>query len=199
MKHVILRFTVAILAFGFGLAVDRVFVPRVQTPRTVWKLEPVVVQPVAACPASSAVPLTTPTPEPHVVFHYNPAKFDPRGTYFPLSPLPKEFAEFDLFELATDEHGARPYGSAMVQTRANDMYDFQNANFLLITEERLFFVATPRFDKDFEYRFEGEFLGNPALLTDTGKAAVRGTLTKMRDGHRIAERVVTFDVKYLGC
>jgi hypothetical protein len=61
------------------------------------------------------------------------------------------------------------------------------------------FFASQRLDTHFEYRFEGEFLGNPARLTDTGKAAVRGTLTKMRDGHKVAERVVSFDVRYLGC
>lgn len=70
---------------------------------------------------------------------------------------------------------------------------------MLITEKRLFFFVSQRSDIDFEYRFEGEFLANPARLTDTRKAAVRGTLTKMRDGHRVAESVVSFEVQYLGC
>ena len=196
MKRLILRFTVAILAFGFGLAINHVVVSRVQKPRTVWKLEPVVAQPVAACPAATPIPLPAATPAQYLIFDYDPVKFNPRGTYVPLTPLPDEFAEFDLFEIASDEFAGKGTGSAIVQIRTSD---FQNATFMLVTERRLFFFASQRFDKGFEYRFEGEFLGNPARLTDTGKAAVRGTLTKMRDGHKVAERVVSFDVKYLGC
>jgi hypothetical protein len=196
MRRLILRFTVAILAFGFGLAIDRVFVSRGQKPRTVWKLEPVV--PTPACPASTSTPLTTRAPGPRMIFHYNPAKFDPRGTYFPLRPLPKEFAEFDSFELAVDESGNEVLGSAMVQTRTGDMYDAQTVTFLLITERRLFLVASSVSETQFEYRFDGEFLGNPVRLLDTGKPALRGTLTKIRDGHKVAERVISFEVKYLG-
>jgi hypothetical protein len=194
MKRLVLRFIVAIVAFGFGLAIHQVVVPRVQKPRTVWKLEPIVAQPVAACPA--ATPLPTPTPTQYLIFDYNPVKFNPRGTYYPVSPLPDEFAEFDLFEIASDEFAGKGTGSAIVQIRP---HSFQNASFMLITEKRLSFFAAQRFDTDFEYRFEGEFLGNPVRVAGTGKAAVRGTLTKMRDGRKVAERVVSFEVQYLGC
>ncbi len=199
MKRLILRFTVALLAFGFGLAINHVFVSRVQKPRTVWKLEPVVGQPLAACPTATPIPLPAPTPTPYLIFDYDPVKFDPNGTYFPLSPLPKDFKDFELFEISSGGHHDRGRGSVIVQARTNNESDFQNANFLLITERRIFFFAAPRFDAQFEYRFDGEFLGNPARLTDTRKAAVRGTLTKMRDGHTVAERVVSFEVQYLGC
>lgn len=199
MKRLVLRFTVAVLAFGLGLAIQQMVVARVQKPRTVWKLDPVVAQPVAACPAATPILLPTPTPTQYLIFDYNPVKFNPRGTYFPLSPLPKGFQDFELFEIANDEDASQAWGSAIVQTRTNNESDFQNANFLLITEKRISFFAAPRFDPQFEYRFEGDFLGNPARLTDTGKAAVRGTLTKMRNGHKVAECVVSFDVKYLGC
>ena len=194
MKRLVVRIMVAIVAFGIGLAVHHVAYSRVQKPRTVWKLEPVVAQPVAACP--TATPAPTPTPTQYLIFDYNPVKFNPRGTYYPLTRLPDEFAEFDLFEIASDEYAAKETGSAMVQIRTSH---FQNASFMLITEKRLSFFVAQRSDIDFEYRFEGEFLANPARLTDTGKAAVRGTLTKMRNGHRVAERVVSFEVRYLGC
>jgi hypothetical protein len=199
MKRLILRFTVAILAFGFGLAIDRVLVSPVQKPRTVWKLEPVVSTPVPACPASTSTPLTTRALGPRMIFHYNPTKFDPKGTYYPLSPLPKDFAEFDIIELAVDESASEVLGSAIVQTRTNDMYDAQTVTFLVITERRLFLVASSVSETQFEYRFDGEFLGNPGRLVDTGKPALRGTLTKMRDGRKVAERVISFDVRYLGC
>ena len=196
MKRFILRLTVALLAFGFGFAIHRVFESPKQKPRTVWKLEP-----VAACPEATPTPMPTPSPTPtqYLIFDYNVKKFDPRGTYFPLNPLPKEFAAFDLFEIACDEYQGRVWGSGLVQTRANDEYDFQNANVLLVTEKRLIFYSAPRYDAQFEYRFDGEFLGNPGRLADTGKAAMRGTLTKLKDGRKIAECVVSFDVKYLGC
>ena len=194
MKRLILRFTVAILAFGFGLAIN--YASRVQKTRTVWKLEPVVAQPVAACPAATPLPLPAATPAQYLLFDYNPVKFNPRGTYLPLSPLPDEFAEFDLFEISSDAYAGQGTGSAGVQIRTSD---FQNVTFMLVTERRLFFFASSRFDAQFEYRFDGEFLGNPARLTDTRKAALRGTLTKMRDGHTVAQRVVSFEVQYLGC
>src|SRR5688572_2660182 len=98
MKRLILRFTVALLAFGFGLAINHVVISRVQKPRTVWKLEPVVAQPLAACPTATPIPLPAPTPTQYLIFDYDPVKFDPRGTYFPLSRLPDEFAELVLFE-----------------------------------------------------------------------------------------------------
>jgi len=196
MKRLVLRFTVALLAFGFGLAIDHIVVAPVQKPRTVWKLEPVLAQPVAACPAATPVPLPAATPAQYLLFDYNPVKFNPRGTYYPLTPLPDEFAEFELFEIASDAYAGKGTGSAIVQIRTNH---FQNATFMLITEKRVFFFAAQRSDAQFEYRFEGEFLSNPARLTDTRKPAVRGILTKMRDGQTVAERVVSFEVQYLGC
>ena len=196
MKRFILRLTVAALAFAFGVGIDRVFSPPTQKPRTVWKLEPVVSTPV--CPATTSGPLTRRPPGQYMIFHYNPRKFDPRGTYYPLHSLPKEFAEFDLFQLSIDKIGAEVLGSAIVQTRTDDMSATQNVNFLLITDRRLFFVAAPLTETEFEYRFDGEYLGNPARVTDTGKAVVRGPLVKIRDGQRIAERVVSFEVRFLG-
>ena len=196
MKRLILRLTVAIMAFSFGFAIHHLLDSPKQKPRTVWKLDPVV-----ACPAATPAPLPSPSPTPtqYLIFDYNVKKFDPRGTYFPVSPLSKEFAGFDLFEISSDEYQGEIWGSALVQTRDNDEYDFQNANFLLITEKRIIFYSAPRFDAQFEYRFDGEFLGNPGRLADTGKPAVRGTLTKMKHGLKVAERVISFDVKYLGC
>jgi hypothetical protein len=197
MKRSILWLAVALLAFGFGVVIHRIFDTPKQKPRTEWKLDPVIIQPVAACPASTPAP--DPTPTQYLIFDYHPVTFDPRGTYFPLTPLPYEFKDFELFEISSDEYLGKVSGSALVQVRTSNESDFQNANFLLITEKRLFFYAAPRFEAQYEYRFDGEFLGNPGRLIDTGKAAVRGTLTKMKNGRRIAERVVTFDVKYLGC
>ena len=202
MKRFILRLTVAIFTFAFGFAIDRAFTSMIsheQKPRTEWKLEPVATKLMPACPQSTLLPLTTPARDQNVVLHYNPANFNPRGMYFPLSRLHKEFAEFDIFQISTDESAGKASGSGIVQTRRNNTYDFQDMTFLLITERRLFFVASPRFDTDFEYRFDGEFLVNPGRMVDTGKAAVHGTLTKMKDGRKIAEREVSFDVKYLGC
>jgi hypothetical protein len=202
MKRFILRLTVAMLTFAFGVAIDRALTSMtapVQKPRTEWKLEPVVTKLMPACPQSNSIPLTAPTPAGHVVLNYNPADFNPRGMYFPLSRLPKEFAEVDIFQLSNDESDGTGFGSGIVQTRRNNTYDFQDMTFLLITERGLFFLAAPRFDTDFEYRFDGEFLGNPGRLVDTGKAAVRGKLSKWKDGRKIAERELSFDVKYLGC
>ena len=200
MKRIVLRVLIAILAFGFGVVVDRVF-SRPQAHRRVKQVQPVMPIAVPACPAPTgyADAVYSVIPPAQVIFDYNPRKFDPRGSFFPLTPLPKEFAEVSYFELAIDEEDGEVWGSAYIQAHTDTGYDFPNAQFLLITERRIFFATSASEKTGFAYRFDGEFLANPASRMDSGKAVVRGTLSKSKNGRTVAECKVSFGVQYLGC
>src|SRR5690349_25057777 len=139
MKRIVGRVVIAALTFGFAVAVDRVVDSRLPAPEsnkdqtaTTMNLPASIPTFVPTCPAATPLPLPAASPTPRLLFDYNPAKFNPRGTYYPLRRLPKEFVQFDLFELAV-EYDGRVSGSAGVQTRVDGMYDYQDADFLFVT------------------------------------------------------------------
>lgn len=208
MKRIVVRLTVAVVAFGFGVAVDRVAISRLPTAAETTSVEPTTATTIrtneadadeASCYTETVARPASDAQTPLTLFDYNPARFDPRGTYFALTPRPNEFAEVDLLEIGVDESEPHVSGAAFIQTRIDGIYDSQRADFLLITERRLFLVTAPRVDTDVAYRFDGEFLTNPAATLDSGKAVLKGTLTKTRNGRTIGVWKVSFDVKYLGC
>jgi len=117
-----------------------------------------------------------------------------------MERLPKDFREFDTFEVSVDASDGEPRGSIRIYTLIDKEPFFQDAVFSLITEDRLLFVTAPQAFEDFAFRFDGKFIrGNPAAWFDEQKAVVRGTLTKTKNGQKVAERVVSFRVEYLGC
>ena len=194
MKHTILRLTVAILTFGFGLVIDRVLISRnyeapVQQSVEVDPITPSMVQtiPVATTPSP---PQATPTP--NQIFDFNPTKFNPSGVYSILGSKPKEFQDFEYVEIWVEEIEGNLSGGVYVQNHVSDTYDSQIAAFSVVTNRRLVFVTSPRED-GLAYRFDGEFLHrNPSSVTNNKKAVLRGTLTKSINGRKVAERVVSF-------
>jgi hypothetical protein len=208
MKRIVLRLTVAVVAFGFGVAVDRVATSRVPAQANVEPMIATTTVPANETEAGDETdchsatppfPLPADAPHPIVLLDYDLAKFEPSGSYFPLQPLPKEFGDIEWFELNVNQEAGEVWGSAYVQTQADNVNDFPNAEFLLITERRVFFVTSAGKDTGYAYRFEGKFLANPTFQMDTGKAVVRGTLSKMKDGRTVAECEASFEVEYLDC
>ena len=116
-----------------------------------------------------------------------------------MRPLPKEFGDVAGFDLAVDLDEGEVLGSAYVETRSNDGNDSPSAEFLLITERRVFFVTSACENTGFAYRFDGKFLANPASQMDKGKAVVRGTLSKMKNGRTVAECEASFKVEFVDC
>lgn len=200
MKRLMLRVMVAVFTFVLGVSVNQVLKGKQHESQQRQKVETVVTNVTPACPAATPLP-PPPVPTPNVVvFDYNPDKFNPRGTYFPLERLPKEFREFDSFEIVAEPYYSYPRGSMSVQTYSNAMYDSPDVVFSLVTEKKVQFVTASRSGDGLEYRFEGKFInGNPALWTDKRNPVVRGTLTAMLNRRTIAECVVSFRVEYLGC
>jgi hypothetical protein len=205
MKRWVVRVVVAMCAFGVGVVSERGVsvlrrageekaesIPKVALTSPAYPLSTTY---PAACPA--ATPLPTPQRPNVKVFAYNPVRFNPRGTYFPMERLPKAFREFDAFEVISEP--GELFGDITIDTRIDKESFFQNAVFSLITEDRLFFVTIPQAYEDFAFRFDGKFTVNPAAWTDKRKAVVSGTLTKTKNGQTVAECVVSFRVAYLGC
>ena len=62
------------------------------------------------------------------------------------------------------------------------------------------FLITDSNADGIKYRFDGEFLrGNVATDAGEGKAVIKGTLTKTKNGRRTAECVVKLQVEQHGC
>lgn len=195
MKRLILRFAVAMLTFALGFVIDRILVSRshevpIQQP---VKVEPAPTTLVDATPAVLASSLPNPSPTPHQIFDFDSAKFDPSGVYYILGSKPKEFHDFEYIAIWTEKVEGNLSGGVYFQNDISDEYDVQTAAFSLITPRRLIFVTSPHAGEEVVYRFDGEFLHrNPASVTNTSKAVLRGTLTKTVNGRKVAERVVSF-------
>jgi hypothetical protein len=88
----------------------------------------------------------------------------------------------------------------MCTNKQNESWNQYNANFALVTERKLFFVTSKGTESEFEYRFDGEFVKTDfEEFADKNIEVLRGTLTKTKDGRKIAEHTVSFRMEHLGC
>jgi hypothetical protein len=136
------------------------------------------------------------------VFDYDPAEFNPRGTYRILGRKPKGFRNFDCLELGVDKHAhnGKPYGSVVLGTLSGAGYDAPHTISAVVTKQWIYLVATPIPEDDFGYRFEGQFLRQGELWrAGPSKAVLKGRLTKTKGGEKVAEAMVEFRIEYLGC
>ena len=194
MKRTILRLTVAILTFGFGLVVDRVLISRnYEAPvQQSVEVEPITPSMVLAIPVVTTPSPPQATPTPNQIFDFNPTKFNPSGVYSILGSKPKEFQDFEYVEIWVEEIEGNLSGGVYFQNHVSDTYDSQIAAFSVVTNRRFVFITSPRED-GLVYWFDGEFLHrNPSSVTNNKKAVLRGTLTKSINGRKVAERVVSF-------
>ena len=205
MKRVIIHLIIALVTFFIGVTVTLVLTEsRLSAPDT----NPQEVKPLTQnVPEASAV-VNSASPAPEFILDYDPEEFNPRGTYFMLGRKSKDLREFDCFELVVEERDGRASGDATLYTKyfgKNKDYHITTGNgdytiTGLVTKKRLAFVATPKSEEDFEFRFDGHFLRG-GMVSDAGrnKAVLRGRLTKLKDGVKVVEREVKFRVEYLGC
>ena len=193
MMRTILRLTVAILTFGFGLVVDRVLISRnYEAPvQQSVEVEPITPSMVQAIPVVTTPSPPQATPTPNQIFDFNPTKFNPSGVYSILGSKPKEFQDFEYVEIWVEETEGNLSGGVYFQNHVSDTYDPQIAAFSAVTNRRFVFITSPRKD-GLVYWFDGEFLHrNPSSVANK-KAVLRGTLTKSINGRKVAERVVSF-------
>ena len=200
MKRIILGVAVLLITFGFGVGVDRLIWAR---PEAITPIKPFIAEfkPVVE-PVLTEAPVVPSSPESRIILDYDGETFYPNGTYHILGSTPREFAEFFSFEADySDYSNDHPVGYISVNTKSGGgTFHSQPAVFGLITERRVFFITSPDPRTDFEYLFDGQFLRSDFnAVANKDKAVVRGTLTKIKHGKKIAERVLSFSMVQHGC
>lgn len=207
MKRIISGVAAMLVTFALGAGVYGLVWPRSETSTAV--VEPVVqdFKPVAE-PVVPVAAVVTPvetlpsTPESRIILDYDEMTFYPNGTYHILGSTPKEFAEFFSFEANYSEYSNdHPVGYISVNTKSGGgTFHSHSATFGFITERRVVFITAPDPSTGFEYLFDGAFLRSDFnVVANRDKAVVRGTLTKMKHGNKIAERVLNFRIVQHGC
>jgi hypothetical protein len=199
MRRVILGIVAILITFAIGTGADslRRYLFTNETPATA-KLEAAPLE-VAALDIEKIPPLPDLPPAPNLILDYNKEKFDHYGALYIMGSAPEGFRDFDCIELGlSGTHEVE--SSEYITVYAGENGEWAEANFALVTERYLYFTTTPGNEEGFQYRFEGEFLVKDfSSIEGKNKAAVRGTLTKSKNGRTIAERTVTFRVEYMGC
>jgi len=197
MKTLLLCLLTPLFTFSLGMGVDRVFSQRpIEAAPTVVKTREEVTP--EAAPAATAIETPIlPTPGLTLVLD-NPTKI--LGNYAAFSiigPKPREFPYFDFIEVALSVEGLPDFISVYEST-SETSYEY-HTSFAVVTNRKLFFV-TSQTDSGFEYRFDGEFVRTDfERISGKKEVALRGTLTKTKDGQTVAERFVNLDMNYLGC
>jgi hypothetical protein len=207
MKRFVLYGLVMLLTLAFGISADRLIHYRPGNEVASVAQRPPAELNVLPVPATPGIPIATiaaessTTPHPILILDYDREKFVRHGIFYIDGRMPSEFADFHSIEL--DFTGSEPFYDGYISvntTSGPDRYDAAMATFALVTERRVFFVTSSTRESEVEYRFDGEFLTKDLSSVESkDKAALRGTLTKTKNGRKIAERVFSFRVEHLGC
>jgi hypothetical protein len=208
MRRFFLRIVVMMLTFAAGTALHYIILNFTAQP----ELPAIDASPQLVARVNESSIRETPPPPPavveapkelsDVVVDYDFDKFAPDGTYF-LMGNPKGFREFSSFSFYLDEinkDGSKH--SLQIETKGRDEYDYNYdpANFGLITDQRVFFVVSKVSESGVGYRFDGKFLyRNLEPFAGLKKPVLAGTLTKTKFGHTIAEHFVYFRIEFDGC
>jgi hypothetical protein len=197
MKRLILQFLFCVLTFSVGVAVQRILAikhhlgpaPKVQA-----------IEPVSLLKVETPPPISPPPPTPNLILDYDPLKFYPGGSYQLIGKPPKGLREFNSLELALGEIDGRPSGAIVVFANLEMEFENESLVFGLVTPRHLYFLTSPSVKEGFQYRFDGEFIGgNMTSDVPEGKTVIKGTLTKLKDGQKIAEALVKFGVIHDHC
>ena len=197
MRRVILWIVAILITFTLGTGADSLG-------RYLFKNEP----PAAAKPEIevAAPVVVTPTPAaetapaPNLILDYNKEKFDHYGALYIMGPAPEGFRHFDSIALGISGTLQEESSDYITVYGGGEKGEWAEANFALVTERYLYFTTNSDHEEGFQYRFEGEFLVKDfSSIEGKNKAAVRGTLTKSKNGRTIAEQTITFRVEYMGC
>ena len=195
MKRLVLRVALMLVTFAFGVGLDRL-------------LTEAHVEPLPAL-----VPVDVPRPEPQrelvaapvatpkqIILDYDVEEFNPFGAYEIMGSKPKSFAKFQGIELGVSGNEEYPGYISVYNVESYNEYDGASATFALVTEERVLFVTGKTAMSDIEYRFEGKFLRRDFdSVAGENKPVLRGTLTKTRNGRKLAEHTFNFRMYHLGC
>lgn len=192
-------------AVGVGITYGVHYLPK-KKPPAVAPVEPApldVAQTTNDFPVFVPPALNPPTSRPtNLILDYDVDKIARIGGLYIMGSPGEGFEDFNCIAMSLGAGGHVHYpGYITVYTGMDETGDMADANFALVTGQRLYFTTKPSDEHGFEYRFEGDFLVRDfAAVEGKNKAAVRGTLTKFRNGRKLAEQTLTFRMEYLqGC
>lgn len=203
MKLLLIRLVVMLLTFTAGLSFKYLCAPRFTT-STVEK-KPVSVElitpPQQIPPPPVPANVTTPNHAAQIVVDVDFDKFYLDGNYI-LMDHKETFGSFNSFAFNVVEvNKDGTFGDFQIGTeRRGEFYYDAVADFGLITEQRVFFVASKVSDDGIGYRFDGKFLyRNFDAFYNLNKPVLAGTLTKTKFGRKVAEKFVNFRVESNEC
>ena len=195
MRSVLLCLLTPLLTFSLGVGFDRVISspPMQVAPVSCPQVTPVFVPLSKKARIEMPIP---PVPTTTLILD-NPTKIMGDMGFGIIGPKPRGFPYFDVIELTLSGAGL-PDSVSVYESTSDTIYQY-DANFALITNRKLFFV-TSQTDSGFEYRFDGEFVRTDfEKISNKNKVALRGTLTKTKDGQTVAESFVNLDMGYMSC
>jgi len=202
MRRLILRVVVMMLTFAAGAGLQHLINTGTSKPVVITETAPLttVVEPrTVETPPPPPVPVQQ-TELANVVADYDFDKFFPEGSYH-LMDNPKGFRDFNSFTWslgAINKDGAK--GFLEIRTDVENEYDYDAANFGLVTDQRVFFVVSKTSESGIGYRFDGKFLyRNLEPFNLVKKPVLTGTLTKTKFGKKVAEKLVNFRIEFDGC
>lgn len=204
MKRILLFVATMLVTFALGLGIQSLvswYQVEHPAPIEVLSVGPITTQaqlfaPVAPIPLESAT-----TQETILVLDYDQEKFTPWAVFRVMGNKPKEFADIDSIEfgLYRDVDNQQGYLSLNAHDTGGN-YESAPGTFALVTEQRLFFATSQMPNTEFEYWFDGRFLRTDfEAVEGKGVAVLRGTLTKTKNGRKIAEHTFNFRMEHLGC
>jgi hypothetical protein len=206
MRRFILWIAAILITFAIGVGADRLWwyflaapPAPVAEPVAVNSFEPQT-EVVPAYVPPPPPPAAPPPPKPTMILDYDPLSLSLYAAFYPMGPLPKEFADFDSFEAMLSPDSVEDPGTIAVYTRQGAQSYKAEATFGLVSERRLFFATSKSEKGDFEYRFDGEFVRTDFdAVAGKNKAVLRGTLIRMKNGRTITQHEFTFRMEYMGC
>jgi hypothetical protein len=196
MKVLVVRVVIMLITFALGVGVQQLIVRQTTaTPRAVAveNGKPQVELTTPAIPIATVNPRTTPTPP--IFDHHTDGAFVPDGEYTIIGRKPTQFADLGVLNLSSF-----PQSGYEGWIGTNNDHESQAVTFGVLTQNRLFFVSLQPSDSGFEYRFDGEFIRTDFdSVSGKNKPVLRGTLTKFKDGQKVASTEVSFQFERLGC
>lgn len=206
MKRITLQVLIGLLTFSAGVGLQTVLfsTPKtLPTPASVQATVPVkevmaAVEPILPVPTT---PVVESKSQQHLILEYDDSRFNPYGTYSIIGTTPRKLSEFGAFSLDfyRTESGETAGESYFWTELPDSTYVEHQVALTFVTEKRLILVTAPTAD-NYVYRFEGEFLrGKTVSDAPAGKAVLNGTLTKSKNGKKVAEAAIKLQVEVHGC
>ena len=204
MKRLIIYVAMMLVTFAVGVGIHS-FISYRQVddtpPVEVLSVSPVTTQAQLFAPVAPISVESASEQETILILDYDEEKFTPWAFFQVMGNKPKEFADLNSFELGLyrDTDNQRGYLSLNAHDSGGN-YQSAPGTFVLVTEQRLFFSTSHMSNSEFEYWFDGRFLRTDFGVVEGKQIAVlRGTLTKSKNGRKIAEHVFNFRMEHLGC